>query len=69
MFKVRTLIEEAGKRDDCQSGSNAEAVAKLERFVTDFEALQPSDIDGPDAWDRCEHIRIQTRQKCSLVLA
>jgi len=70
MFKVRTLIEEAGKRDDCQSGSNAEAVAKLERFVTDFEALQPSDIDGPDAWDRwvCQYAASDWMEKLEFSL-
>ena len=50
MFKVRTLIEEARKRDDCKSGTNAEGVKKLERFVTAFEAVKSSDIGGFDAW-------------------
>jgi hypothetical protein len=50
MFKVKTLIDEAGKRDDCKSGTNAEALRKLTRFVNDFTALKSDDIDGPGAW-------------------
>ena len=52
MFKVRRLISEARKRDDCQSGVNAEAISRLERFVEAFAALRTDEIDGPDAWHR-----------------
>ena len=52
MHKVRRLISEARKRDDCQSGVNVEAISRLERFVEAFVVLRDEEIDGPDAWHR-----------------
>ena len=50
MHKVRTLITEARKRDDCKSGPNADALQRLEAFIDGFVSLSPSDVAGPEAW-------------------
>jgi len=48
--QVRVLIEEARKRQDCQSGANADAVSRLVAFVDAFEQLRPFEISSPQAW-------------------
>ena len=52
MHKVRRLIEEARKREDCNDGKNAEGLVKLETFVTAFEQVKASDVGDFEAWHR-----------------
>ena len=57
MKKVKKLLEEANKRDDCKDGPNAAAMQKLDRFLEDFVKLTPQDIEGPEAWHEWVSVR------------
>lgn len=48
--KVRALVEVARARVDCASGPNASAVERLDRFVTEFEALSPAAVPNLTEW-------------------
>jgi len=51
VWKVRTLIDEANRREDKDRGGNPEAIRKLRDFVDAFEKLSADVISSPKDWD------------------
>ena len=48
--KVKALVSAAKAREDCKSGANAAAIARLEGFVDAFGKVVPSSMASLDDW-------------------
>ena len=48
--KVQVLVKYARERSDCAVGANKAAVDKLEKFITEFQALTPAAVPDLNTW-------------------